>query len=265
MMRETNGFTIVELVTTIVISGIMLSIFYTAIFSTFKDSAIANKEIRATTDIKRAFSVLSEDTVLTSQFRISVPAVYQDVYGPHRLGTSGAQAWSYVGDSANSRVLILENYATTQNSGGSNRRPVYINSASFNCTTTITSQPKLTYIAIFFVYQQTLYKRTLIDTSKSLCSGLAQYQLRTCPPDLYSSWNALCQARDEILATNVSKFQVSYYQSGTVLGGTLTAGQYTSSDPNVLQSANIAEVTIEENFAGLEAPINIKQNFTRIN
>ena len=260
-----SGFTLVELMTAIVVSTITLSIFYVALFDTFKDTATTNKIVQATTDIKRAFSILSVDTVLTANFRKNVPTQYPDSYGPHRMGTSGSEAWLYNGDSADSRVLILENFSTTQNAGGSNRRPVYINSSSYNCTTNLTRQPKLTYIAIFFVYQQTLYKRTLTDNSQTLCPGQTQYQQRTCPPDLSGSWPAGCLARDEILATNVSKFQVAYYQSDSTLGGRLVPAQYISNNPNLLNSANIIQVTLEEDFAGLEAPVSITQNFARIN
>lgn len=227
---------------------------------------VRTKKIDATTDVKRALSSINEDTVLATDFLTQVPSEYQDAYGSHRLGTSGGEAWSYEGDSSNSRVLIVRNLATSQNSGGSARRPIYIDSASYNCTTTLASQPKLTYISIYFVYQDKLYKRILTDKTQTLCPSQAPYQLHTCPPDISpGSWDSSCEANDEILATNVSKFQVSYYQSGSVPGGTLVAGQYSSSDPNILQAANIVDVTIEEDFAGLTDPISITQSFARIN
>ncbi len=266
IVNKISGFTIVELMIAIAIGSIMSAIFYNILLGSFTDTAATNKEVKATTEIKRALSIIDADTTLTTAFLTAVPAQYSDAYGPHRLGSSGAQAWSYSGDSANSRVLILENLSTTQNSGGSNRQPVYINSSSFNCTTSKTRQPKLTHMAIYFVYQQTLYRRLLIDTSQTLCPGHTQYQLRTCPPDIaQGSLHASCQARDEVIASNVSKFRVAYYQASSNPGGVLISGQYTNPSPTLLQSATIIEVTIEEDFAGLTDPVSITQSFTRIN
>lgn len=263
--NKKSGFTLVELMVTMSAGSILLLVFYNSLMSSYIGATTADKRIHSTTDIKTALSVMDDDTVLATDFLTAVPAEYTDTYGPHRLGTTGGEAWSYKGDSVNSRVLILRSLSTTQNSGGSSRHPVYINTPSYNCSDKMASQPKLSYVTIYFVYQTKLYKRILTDKSQTLCPGQTQYQLQACPPDLRSSWGPSCEANDAILATNVSKFNISYYQSGTVPDGTLVPGQYTSSDPNVLQLANVVTVTIEENFAGLSSPISITQSFARIN
>lgn len=263
---KSAGFTVVELLVTITAGSILIWVFYNSLLSAYLSVTSFDKQTRAVTDIKRALLDISDDTVLATDYLTAVPSDYYDPYGPHRLGTSSSEAWSYAGDSADSRVLIIKSISTTQNGGGSARRPVYINTAAYNCTTTMASQPKLSYISIYFVYQTKLYKRLLTDKSKSLCPGQNQYQLQTCPPDINRlSWPADCEAKDEILASNVSKFSISYYQSSAVPGGTLVTGQYTSTDSTVLQLANVATITIEENIAGLSSPVSITQSFARIN
>lgn len=265
MKRRMSGFTVVEVAVTIAAGSVMLLVFYNSLLTTYFSATSVDRQIRATMDIKNALSIIDDDTVLATDFLTAVPAGYTDPYGPHRIGTSGGEAWSYSGDSVNSRVLILKTLSTTQNGGGSARRPIYINTPAYNCTTTMASQPKLSYIAIYFVYQSTLYKRLLTDKTQTLCPGQTQYQLQTCPSDLKSSWAPACETNDEVLATNVTKFNISYYQSGSVPGGTLVSGQYVSVDPNVLQPANIATVTLEEDTAALPNPISITQSFSRIN
>ena len=265
-MRKTSAFTLVELLIAMTVGAIALAIFYNVLMSAFNSSSATNKQVRATTDIKRALNFMDNDTVLTTDFLTAVPSQYDDAYGPHRLGTDGSEAWSYKGSSADNRVLLLQNLATTQNGGGSDRRPIYINSPSFNCSDTMSRQPKLMYAAIYFVYQETLYRRLLTDKSQTLCPGQTPYQQQTCPPDInHATWDSSCQANDIVLATNVTKFEVSYYQSGDTLGGTLVDGQYTSSDPDVLTIANVVQVTIAEDFTGLAEPVEITQTFARIN
>lgn len=260
------GVSLVEVVVVITIVGVVLPIFLTLLVNAYKDTFSTDDKIKANTEITQALWYI-DDTVRNSKdFLTAVPSAYSDPYGPHDAGTSGAEAWSYKGDSATSRVLIIENYSTTTNSLNTGRQPVFINTGEFNCTTEMYYQPQLTYISIFFVKDSTLYRRILTDTNTSLCSGNTQAQKQTCQPSIpVVSRHASCLANDEVLANNVSNFAVEYYQIS--VDGTSSAidPTYASTDPEILEAADYANVTITASARENGVQTTLTQRMTKVN
>lgn len=263
--QQRKGFTIVELIIVITVLGLIfpLSIM---IINSYKDSVFSDDKIKSSVLTQRALYYMDDSVRVASAFLATVPSPYTDAYGPHNAGSSGGEAWSYKGDSASSRVLITQSYATTVNASNTGRQPVYENTASFNCTTQIRYQPQLPFITIYFVKDSVLYKRTLTDTTTSLCPGNAQQQKQSCPPYIAkASLDASCQARDEVLDTNVASFSLAYYQISSDGSSTQIDSNYTSTDPTILVSADYAVATVTTSTRSGQVINTVSQRLTKVN
>lgn len=260
-----RGFTIVELVIVITVLGLIfpLSIM---IVNNYKDTVFSDDKVKSSVLTQRALYYMDDSVRVASAFLTGVPSPYIDAYGPHNAGSSGSEAWSYKGDSASSRVLITQSYATTVNSSNTGRLPVYENTAAFNCTTQMHYQPQLPFITVYFIKDSTLYKRILTDTTTALCAGNTQQQKQSCPPYVAkASLDASCQARDEVLDTNVSSFSIAYYQLSSAGVSTQLDATYTSTDPTVLSTADYAIATLTTSTRNGQVINTVTQRLTKVN
>ena len=259
------GLTIVELVVVIVILAVIFPLF-AFILSMYKDTYYLNDKVRMDAETTQAFDYMDDNVRSASAFMATVPSQYSDTYGRNNNGTAGAEAWSYKGGSATSRVLMTSNYATTANQLNTGRQPVFINTPAFDCSTQMYYQPQLTYVTIYFVKDKTLYKRILTDTTTLLCSGNVQQQKQTCPPYIApGSWNAGCQANDEVLATNVTAFSMAYYRVSQAGVSTQIDASYTSTDPQILATADYAMVTVTKTARNGNVTSSMTQRMTKVN
>lgn len=265
-LRQLSGFTLVEVVIVMVIVGVIFPVFATLLVNMYHDSVVSREMVSMSTEANTALYYMDESVRNSHAFLIGVPEEFPDAYGPHNLGTGSGQAWSYKGDSAKSRVLISKNYATSTNPQNSTRTPVFIYTPAFNCTTEMYYQPQLSYLAIYFVRDNTLYRRTLTDTDTPLCAGSTQQQKTSCPPDVpVGERDASCAANDETLATRVSEFSIVYYQTSVDGDATALDPDYTSEEPTALASADYALVTLELSSRGGKSTHKVTHRITKIN
>jgi type II secretory pathway pseudopilin PulG len=261
-----RGFTIVELTLVIVLLGILFPIFSSMLINTYHDAYYLNDKVKSTSETIQGLSYIEEGVRSASAFQATVTSPFSDFYGPHNLGTAGAEAWSYKGDSATSRVLITQNYSTTVNALSNGRQPVFVNGPDFDCTTQMYYQPQLTYMSIYFVKNNTLYRRILTDDTTSLCAGNAQAQKQSCPPYISSgSWDSSCEVNDEVLVNNVSSFSISYYQISQDGSSTQIDPTYSSSDPTILSAVDYANVSVTTSTRGGAVASTLTQRVTKVN
>lgn len=204
------------------------------------DARSAATTTKLDSDLSFALTRIEDDVKLASQFNGSPEPVFSDSYAP-------GGGWSYMGNGTDDRVLILTLPATLDRAGTPGRILTYTNDVSFNCDALLTYNPIHTYHAVFFVENQTLYKRFLIDSTTPLCNTQAQKQ--TCPADQFASWPTECEARDEIIATDVLEFSIDYSLSGD---SAPVPNQYTN--PSVIEDAKAATVTIRVGGNGPTSP-----------
>lgn len=246
------GITIIELLIAIVIISSTLVGMILMLTRAMSDARFAATRTELDSKLSLALTRLEDDVQLATQFEGDIAGPYADTYAP-------VGGWDYSGDSATERVLILSMPATVDRSGTPGRILTYQNDASFNCTTELTYNPVHTYRTVYFVDNQTLYKRFVTDTTTSLCN--AQVQKQTCPADQIGSWPAECEARDEVIATNITEFSIDY-----VLGGESEAipSQYT--DPQLIRDSKAAIVTLRMGSSSPSAPESIATlRLTRVN
>lgn len=264
MTRRQSGMTIVEIVVVMTVLGILFPVF-SFILATYRDTYSLNDQVTMNSATKQALWYMDDKVRVAYSFSATVPSPFTDAYGPHDAGTAGAEAWSYKGDSSTSRVLITKSYATTTNALNSGRQPVFMNTPEFNCTTEMSYQPQLPFMTVYFVKDETLYRRVLTDTTSALCAGNVQQQKQSCPPYITSGLHASCQANDEVLLSNVSNFSVAYYQVSQAGSSTQIDSGYTSIDPDILIEADYAVVTIGTSTRGGTVTNEVTQRMTKVN
>ena len=261
-----NGLTIVELSLVMVLLAILFPIFYSLLVNMYHDAFYLNDRVRSGSKTTQALFYIEENVRSANAFTTNIPSGYSDFYGPHNLGTAGAEAWSYKGDSASSRVFITQNYSTTTNALNSGRQPVFTNNPIYNCTSELYFQKQLMYMTVYFVKDGTLYRRLLTDRATALCPGNTQQQKQTCPPYISEgSRDASCEAYDEALASNVTNFTVAYFQVSIDGTSTQIDAPYSSTDPAVLSAADYANVTISTSTRGGSVVSSMTQRMTKVN
>lgn len=236
------GVTLTELVVAMTIVPIIIGSFIYAIYAGINTTQRSNLQFALDSELQIAMDVIERDIRFAKSFKKTVPARFSDQYGARNQGADDEEAWSYKGvpESANGRALLLEIPATTQSPLSNARQPVFQDDGDFNCSTQLTLNPELTYIVIYFIRDGSLYRRILTDTTTPTCNDVEQNQKQSCPRDAIPP-HASCQARDELIANNMTQFGIAYY---TALAATPIANVYSSADPDILSIADDAEVTL---------------------
>lgn len=264
--KHERGLTIVELTIVLVIMGLLMPILFVFLVNSYKDSFVFDAKVKSTAEIKQALWYMEDNVRVSSAFMTNVNSPFTDAYGPNDSGSSGGQAWSYKGQSASSRVLITKNYSTSGSTLDVTRQPVYINTPEFDCGAQIYYQPQLSYVSIYFLKNSTLYKRVLNDRVTAVCPGNIQRQKQSCPPYIaQASRHSSCQANDEVLATNVSNFNVGYFQISQAGTSTQVDPNYTSTNPDILSTSDYAVVTITTSTRNGTQSNTLSQRMTKVN
>mgnify|MGYP001407092577 CR=1 FL=1 len=243
---KSAGFTLVEIGIIVPILIVTVLILFDALFAMIRASSVERGKIDLAYDAQNAITNIESDAVLASMY---LPAVDTGITADPYKPSSNGGSWSYLGDSAASRVLIVRLFSTTANPLSSDRQPAFIgNPAGAECNATnIYFNDVQQYNAIYFLKNGNLYRRKVIDKTTSLCNP-GQYQKFSCPSqeDLTAQGlgtrNATCQADDELLASNVTNFTVQYY--GSKLGNTPLDVYAGGADPNLVTTAADAEISM---------------------
>lgn len=215
LTNKLAGFTVVELVVTIAISGILMTLIFTPLNELYNDNTKGLKSVIKVADTKGVLRNIEHSLALSYGFYSTSPLA--DPFGT---------VWSWTGSSATSRVLITGNYATDieKKVDTANAR-VLVKDAT--CST-----PLLNY-NIYFVSGGTLYRRTLKNPAPT-CGGIPIAQPQSCPIGFI---NPVCTTRDAVLLTNVTNFTIDYYAEAD--DPVVMANQYTV---NTVPSASKAIV-----------------------
>lgn len=230
-----HGMTVLELMVSLVVIIVIVVTFSVIFTNAYTDILVSNAKTALASRTMRALSFIEHDVRTARGFLETVSGAYHDAY----ITLPGGQ-WRHHGTGGTDRILLLDQYATASQSLSPHRLPVYTQ-GTFSCYDPSQKRynPQLRYTSLYFVKDHTLYRRTLTDTTTPLCQGEAQAQRQSCPPYLApGSWHHACQARDEIIATDVEGFSVTYYsQTGPITDA------YTN--PGALVDADYITVTLQ--------------------
>jgi prepilin-type N-terminal cleavage/methylation domain-containing protein len=212
---STNGFTIVELLVVMVVSGVLLGVLIGPLTNLYYANLHSLNTVLVTGNSEAALRRVASDVTLADSFYGTNPV--NDPAGPGPTWGNGTQwtgANSYTGADSDHRILIIGSYATTGleatdtsinslGQGSAPTRQIVLNKS--DCTTPIEND------TIYFVKNGTLYRRTIPDNTTLKCNSTqAIAQKQSCPVG-YSG--VKCAASDAVIAVNVDKFNISYYAS----------------------------------------------------
>lgn len=202
-----SGFTIIELIVVTTVMLLCAFFIFNVLWSMYVTSSADKEQLTMIYDRQNAMALIESDIALTSRYLASIDSGLTDPYPP----TSNGGVWSYKGDSASGRYLLLRGYSTTGNPLSSDPQPVFIGSGTSCNATNMYFNTVQRYNTIYFVKNSNLYRRRLIDSATATCT--TQYQKTSCPSaaDLGTSQNAACGADDELILKNVNLFTVDYY------------------------------------------------------
>jgi len=235
------GFTLVELVVAITVMAIIAVGLFAVLIQTYSSSSYGATQVTIASNAQLAMDQIEQDVRYSDNFDTQLVSPFSDPYGPTN-NSSSPQSWTFAGtpSSSTNRALIIEANATTSNPQANTRTYVY-KTGTYSCSQEIYNPP-LHYTKIYFVYNNTLYRRTITDTTTSTCnpSTEKQVQKQSCPEASVGSWPSICKANDEVIATNVTAFSVDYYY-GT---GTSALNVYPTDSGNLVPTADSAQVTL---------------------
>lgn len=191
-----SGITLVEIVIVISMLSILIFLIFTVLFDFLKSNySIMGSTVQAN-DTRSALHMIESDLNTSVSFA-SEPSL------PDPTSTN----WKWTGTSADSRVLVVNSYATDKPKSDSSRALIFSRASS--CSTGLLNNN------VYFVSDGTLYRRTITAVEAGGRCGAEPAQKQTCTPAQKDGGNTACQATDAVITRNVTSFKVDYFAQPT--------------------------------------------------
>ena len=245
-----NGFTIVELAIVITIVPLMTSVFIMALYSSVVEARRSAAQAVYDSRANLAMDWVEKDIRYATAFTANVDNTKYPDTNDYAFG----QDFSYLGTPSSStlRSLILTLPATTAHPLDASRKLIHLEDP--NGCAIPEYNPPLTYAAVYFVKDSTLYKRTIAPSTNTTvfqtCGANSPIQKTSCPRPGTGCVNGTV---DEIVAKNVSQFIITYYD----INGTEITDIYTN--PARFSDAIAAKIDLQ-----LKQPLSAKPAISNI-
>lgn len=203
-----RGFTVPEIIVVLTIASLLLIGVVSLMIALTNSSA---DTIKISDQIKNnhgAISSIERDLQLTKSFLATNDTTKLADSNQSVSPAGSTSGWVIGGAGADSRILILQTYATTQAPQNQARTIVYYDDGIGGCP--VGRDPVYNNIIYYLGSDNNLYRRTLVEATPSApyCSGQTIAQVRTCGV-------SPCTQKDVVVATNISRFSVQYYETPT--------------------------------------------------
>src|SRR5690349_14623961 len=138
-LTSERGFTLVEILILLPPVLLITMVAVSVLFSLVLSNSQSQFEVVAASNVKTALNTIEQDMKTAAALLTTQDSQMTDAY----ISDSGGASWSFTGTSAQSRVLIIRGYATTDSPSSTIKDPVYIN--QFGCSAAnLYSNPVLT-------------------------------------------------------------------------------------------------------------------------
>lgn len=242
LTKSLSGFTVVELIVTITVSGLLMTMLFGPLNDLYTDNTKGLKSVIKVADTKGALRFIEPTVALSYSFHHTNPI-------PDPFGT----IWSWAGTDATKRVLITSNYATD----------IDINVDTANARTLVKdatcSNPLLNTYIYFVSSDGTLYRRIIKNTAAT-CNSVPIAQPQTCQIGFI---NPVCNTRDAVLLTGVTNFTVDYYSEPS--DATAMANQYTTNTVPSAAKAVVITLTARSGTGANDTTTTSKIRVARLN
>ncbi len=199
-----TGFTIVEMLVVVPIIILSIGIFVSAIVNMTGD-VLENKALNNMSyDIQDALNRIQQDVntsgglLATNNITLVSPQGYDD----------DTTAF-HNADENNGNMLILNVYASTDNSLDPSRDLIYIANQPSECNSEdVKYNSPLMLNVVYFIKDNSLWRRVLAPSNYDMIGCNIPFQLPTCAPDITGT---ICKAEDTKVIDDIESFTLAYY------------------------------------------------------
>lgn len=233
-LNNKRGFTVVELLVVAPLVLLTIGTFITVIVNMTGDVLASRASNVLIYNIQDALSRIEDDVKLSTTFLAENNVTLSS---PQGFNNGATTKFENV-DTTNGDALVLNMLATTGNPLVATSGLIYLQNLPNSCTSTeITQNTPMTMNVVYFVKNNTLWRRTLMQSDYATAGCSVPWQQPSCSPTLFvnGSWgsNTFCKAQDIKLVENInpSDFSVKYFSSASATDASATASDTTSCIP----------------------------------
>lgn len=285
--KKNFGFTIVELIVTIAVLGLLTPVVLNTLGDYYNDNLNSLTVSTQDADVRAALATISNDLQETRGFSTTFNVATTSPLGSN----NGNSDWSYCGLNSSTtacdgdqqyngnekRVLITYGELSDGPASSDKRFPIFIDDGNSWTTASFATAKTAMFAYIYFVApdqnnpaQNNLYRRTISYTDPSSpdtyvgntglrpCnttnpnpSGCQDpYQKTTCASSVNFSLYSVCKASDAVLLYNIQSFWIDYYDSSN----NPISAYANSTDANqtsAIKNAKSAKITISKQMSNL--------------
>lgn len=248
--KETNGFTLVEVMVVIPVAILVVGTFVALIVSLTGDMLIANANNALVYSTQDALDTIESDTRLSTEFLPNsftpvTPQGYGDATTVWNADGSGGQG---------QQALILGRLATDKNPAAQDRSLVYTNSPNSCASGSASKNAPFVYNSVYYIKGGSLWKRNLFSNYPNVLGGLCAtpWQVPSCTPGASAT---VCKSDDVELVRNIQSFSITYIDSST--GDTVAPALADTINVTIGTSQTVAGRTITYTGSNRVAKLNL--------
>lgn len=195
-----QGFTLVEILVVVPIVILVVAVLVGFLVTLTGDALVSRERAESAYTTQDALNQIEQDIRLAWDFR-------ETMTPPSPQGINNATG-SF--NNTASQLLLVQ-HATSNRPTSSDRKLIYYANSPNTCSENYEFNDTLETWVIYFLDGSDLRRRTVVNPSGSLCLSGSEtvWQKNSCKVSTYSY--ARCEASDQIVATDVSQFNIKYY------------------------------------------------------
>lgn len=257
------GFTLVEMLAISPVIVIMIGVFVGAIISMTGDALVTKAGNQLSFEVQDALDTIERDVRYSGAFlsTTNTPTPSPTGFKLSATDTDEITPFTNLGSGvtgSTGSALILNSLSTTGNPLSITRSLIYKANSPYSCSGTaaeVSQNQVLTHNTVYFIRDNTLWKRTLMPNDFTTRGCAVPWQLPSCHP---SRTETQCRTQDVRLVNGVtpSDFQITYYPSAQ--STTANTNARTSTNAATRQSATnesasiLVKITAKQTVSGKE-------------
>lgn len=253
LSNRIHGFTTIELIVVLAVSGIIFSVVMNALGGYYRDNSISLGRGVQETETRSVLRSIEKDLYSSIGFGAGITdrSLTFANSAPFGSGSSSSNPWRFTTNGYGPVLIAYKNPVTRQadKDTSNTRLPVFLQPVG-GCGNLINATPAL-MVYIYFVgpdfassSKRNLYRRIIVPNSSAtpLC-GTTVPAYSSCAINNTVSYPEVCRAPDSVMLKDIKSFEVNYFDPGARSPYVLT-GNSTIDDRHI-NSAQAVEIEVE--------------------